>query len=168
MVRLIRQTYPLKIRYCMFPKSQTVKLWNGCTSFWMFSEQCGNRWWCLLICPIHETLAAYVLIKHLVCSWVYQIHCNVIFIWNWNSLQKTEFLKNALKIIFWMGYICSIYPWCLMGTLECWNPWKTWIPGPPFHYSRHSSITSDTREIPVWNSSKPPEPTFSDLSHQAH
>lgn len=36
---------------------------------------------CFKICPIHETLAAYVLTKYLVCSWVYQIHSNVIFIW---------------------------------------------------------------------------------------
>lgn len=155
----------------MFPKFQTVKLWNGCTSFWMFCEKCGNRWWCLLICPIHETLAAYVLTKYLVCSWVYQIHSNVIFIWieiDDLNVCLWSFEKYSLRLIFWMGYSCSIYPWCLMGTQECWNPWKTWIPGPPFHYSRYSSTTSDTREIPVWNSSKPPEPTCSDLSHQPH
>lgn len=116
---------------------------------------------------IHETFAAYVLIKYFDCSWVYQIHCNVIFIGIWDRWHMTfEFLKSALKIIFWMEYSCSIYLWCLTGTLECWNPWKTWILGPPFHYSRHSSTTSDTQEIPVWNGSKPPGPTCSDLSHQ--
>lgn len=116
---------------------------------------------------IHEIFAAYVLIKYFDCSWVYQIHCNVIFIGIWDRWHMTfEFLKSALKIIFWMEYSCSIYLWCLTGTLECWNPWKTWILGPPFHYSRHSSTTSDTQEIPVWNGSKPLGPTCSDLSHQ--
>lgn len=139
MVRLIRQTYPLKIRYCMFPKSQTVKLWNGCTSFWMFSEQCGNRWWCLLICPIHETLAAYVLIKHLVCSWVYQIHCNVIFIWNWNSLQKTEFLKMLLRLSFeWDTFVAFIPDvW--------WEHWNAEIHEKLEFRGLHSS----TADIPV-------------------
>lgn len=113
-----------KYTYCKIKKN------NFFNHFWMSSKKIDN---------IVKTCTCK---KYLACSWVYQIHCIVIFIRNWNGWHKTvNFWKSALKIIFWMGYSCSIYSWCLMGTLECWNPWKTWILGPPSHYSRHSSTT---------------------------
>lgn len=99
---------------------------------------------CLLHCQFPETLAAHVLpvIRYLACSWMYQIHCNVIFIGIWNTGRwhmTFEFLKSVLKIIFWMEYLVAFISdvW--------WKHWNAEIHEKLEFWSLHST----TADIPV-------------------